>query len=87
MMEVMLTIDPPPAFAMRPAASFVPRNTLVWLTAILVSALPDLSTNLTTAARGALVCRNRHALISPVRDTSIRTLSLNEASAPRNLPR
>jgi len=33
----MLTIDRPPVFAMGTAASFVPRNTLVWLTAIIRS--------------------------------------------------
>src|SRR5690242_21390749 len=34
-MELMLTIDPPPVFAICSAASFVPRNTLVWLTAMM----------------------------------------------------
>jgi hypothetical protein len=35
MIELMLTIDPPPVFAICSAASLVPRNTLVWLTAII----------------------------------------------------
>ena len=45
-----------------------------------------LPTNLTTPAPGALVCRNRHALISPVRDTSIRTLSCDESRASLETP-
>jgi hypothetical protein len=36
-MEPMSTIDPPPVFALCSAASFVPRNTLVWLTAMIRS--------------------------------------------------
>jgi hypothetical protein len=35
MIELMLTIDPPPVFAICSAASLVPRNTLVWLTAMI----------------------------------------------------
>src|SRR6478752_6826884 len=34
-MELMLMIEPPPVFAICSAASFVPRNTLVWLTAVM----------------------------------------------------
>jgi hypothetical protein len=35
MIELMLTIDPPPVFAICSAASLVPRKTLVWLTAMI----------------------------------------------------
>ena len=35
MIELMLTIDPPPIFAICSAASLVPRKTLVWLTAMI----------------------------------------------------
>jgi hypothetical protein len=34
MIELMLTIEPPPVFAICSAASLVPRKTLVWLTAM-----------------------------------------------------
>jgi len=34
MIELMLTIAPPPDFAIASAASLVPRKTLVWLTAM-----------------------------------------------------
>src|SRR5712691_7626402 len=37
MMELMLTIDPPPVLAICSAASLVPRKTLVWLTAMIRS--------------------------------------------------
>src|SRR5262252_6123962 len=35
MIELMLTIDPPPVLAICSAASLVPRKTLVWLTAMI----------------------------------------------------
>ena len=37
MIELMLTIEPPPVFAICSAASLVPRKTLVWLTAMMRS--------------------------------------------------
>jgi hypothetical protein len=35
MIELMLTIEPPPVFAICSAANLVPRKTLVWLTAMI----------------------------------------------------
>jgi hypothetical protein len=37
MIEEMFTIEPPPRFIISAAARRVPRNTLVWLTAMILS--------------------------------------------------
>jgi hypothetical protein len=56
-MELMLTIDPPPVFAICSAASFVPRNTLVWLTAMMRcqrrNAIPALHCSEVASAKSA----------------------------------